>query len=91
MKKIALASAATGFVAWLVIRNEQNSSRALSWSKRQKLAGTLVLLKGTAKRAKGRIVGDRSLIASGIFDQARGILKRGVGKTVESAKDAIHV
>lgn len=90
MKKVVLASAAIGFVAWLVIRNERSSSRSLSWSKRQKLAGTLDLLQGTAKRTKGRIIGDRSLIARGIFDQDRGILKRRVAKTVDSAKDALH-
>lgn len=90
MKKAALASAAIGFVVWLVIRDQRNPLGALSWSKRQRMAGTFDLLRGTAKRATGRLTGDRCLTVQGMVDQAIGTIKRGAGKTVDSAKDAIH-
>ena len=90
MKKIASASAAIGFVVWLAIRDQRKPSRVLSWSKRQRLAGTLDLVRGTAKRTTGRLTGDHSLAVQGMVNQAVGTIKRSVGKTVDSAKDAIH-
>jgi uncharacterized protein YjbJ (UPF0337 family) len=90
MKKVVLASAAIGFVVWMVVRDQRKSSRALSWSTRQRLSGRLDQVRGTAKQAAGRLTGDPSLTAQGLIDQAVGAIKRGVGKTVDSAKDAIH-
>ena len=88
MKNTLVICTTIGFVAWLLLREQPTGSRLAGSDATDKLSGSFDKLKGAGKQVAGKLTGDDSMRAEGLVDEALGAVKRGVGQTVEAAKDA---
>ena len=84
MRKFIAGCAVVGVGVWLVFRNQSGSGLGA----KLRAGGGLDSLKGKAKDAAGRAVGNSSLSAEGLLNQAVGAVRDGVGKAVSAIEGA---
>jgi uncharacterized protein YjbJ (UPF0337 family) len=66
------------------------TAKATRWGAGQRVTGSGTQILGKVKQTIGDATGDDQLANSGVFDQAKGLVKDAAGQAAHAAVDAVH-